>query len=153
MKGSRDQVLYTALGYVALAGIIVVVAVVLGEIVTSVAYWMPSRQLSEGDFARWFTWIVCTPALFWWIIKWFPRPSRDRVFWPALAGLFVVHVACFIEIFRRVEHWRIVWTPMLMTVEVACIFVVLEWATTRFGKHRRSKPVATHHPRLPPEAK
>jgi hypothetical protein len=84
VKGRRDQLLYTALGYIALEGIIVVVAVILGEILS----WMPTRHVSEDAFAKGFGLMVCIPALFGWVVKQEPRPRRDRILWITVAALF-----------------------------------------------------------------
>jgi cation transport ATPase len=141
MDKERNQFSYTLMGY-ALIG---VALAALGGGIMLVARWMAANHMSQDEVAKWWAWMVCTPLVFYAVIRKHPRASRDRIFWRALAALFLVHLACFAAIFRAVAHWRVVWTPMTMPLEIALIITILGWTKDHFGGHSASRKRATRH--------
>jgi len=135
MVRKRSPLIYTLMGYALLCATIMAIAVALSFGFSLI----PLYPISEDQFARWWTWAACTPALFWFVINKRPRASRNGIFWRTLAGLLVAHIVCFAWVFHAVGRWRMAWTPMTVPVEAYLMFVVLDWTRRHLGERHESR--------------
>lgn len=136
--------LYTLLGYAVLLSLLLLATAVIGGVV----YWAlrSGHMISDEAFTKWVGLTCFTVAVFGWTIKQY-RPSRhDQVFWIALGGLLVVHLAVFSVILTRVIYWRLSWFAILCILELIPITAALDWTRDRFRRHdRRNRSTDVRH--------
>ena len=128
--GRRNQLLYTLLGYVLIAAIVLVIAAGIA----AGGLWAVNHRVSDDSLIKWGGLTMNTLALFGWVIRQSRRFWRKKVFWWTMAALLVVHVAGFWVILINVERWRMFWFLVICTLEVIPMSAALDWTIDRFGR-------------------
>jgi hypothetical protein len=144
MREQRVLLLYTLLGYVVIA----VMMVVIGAVIAAAGLWTVNHHVlvSNDSLVKWGGLTINTLALFGWVIKQSRQFWRKKVFWWTIAGLLTVHLASFWVILSNVERWRLFWFFVICTLEVIPISATLDWAMDRFGGAHRSHRITASHP-------
>ena len=151
MEKPRNSVVYTVLGYIAILGILVVIAIVFGSGVVFIGRFFSEKgiAISERSVIGWSKWgglVVDSILLFGWAIKHYKRLWRNRVFWNALTLLLAVHLAVFWFMLRAVQNWQMIWFLLTWPVELALIVTVIDWSMAQFQtRHHQRRP----RPRVP----
>ena len=134
MPERRDQLIYTLLGYVSIAAIMIAI----GAVIAAVGMFAADRHVSDDSFVKWGGLTINTFAVFCWVIKQSRGLWRNRVFWWTMGGLLAVHLASFWVILMNATHWRLFWFFVICTLEVIPISATLDWTMDRFGQAHRS---------------
>ena len=130
MRVRRDQLVYTLLGYVVIAAIMVLI----GAVIAAGGLWAVNHHVSDDSFVKWGGLTINTFALFGWVIKQSRECWSKNWYWWTMTGLLTAHLASFWVILINVEHWRLFWFFVICTLEVIPISAILDWAMDRFGR-------------------
>jgi len=98
MAKKRTDLIYTLLGYIVILAILVVVVLIMGE----GAYLLLINGIrpSVDSLHKWIG-LTGSPLLtFAFAIKESTRHWHNKLFWAALTGLLIVHLACFLVLFN-----------------------------------------------------
>jgi hypothetical protein len=144
MRGNNTSgsFLYTLLGYLAILVILALITLVIGLSMYWSGFLRLMVSLPEDTAVKWIGFIVYTPVTFWIIVRVSRQRWHNKVFWWTMATLLVVHSACFWAIFRSVEHWSLLYSVVIFTIEGPIILTLANWAFEKFGKKHHPKPGA-----------
>lgn len=119
MGKKRVALIYIFLGYVVILAVLVAVALVIG----GTAYLLVSNGVkpSQESLRKWVGLTGSTVIAFGFAIKESRSHWRSKVFWTAVIGLLFVHLACFLTLFRFIQHWVILWFFVICTFEIPLI--------------------------------
>ena len=92
--------------------------------------WFYGSHASPGEHAdfRWLEFMCVTPITFGYPAKSYQRYWGRWRFWCLFAFLLVVHVSAYVFILRRVEHFGLIWFPVLNFLEWLVIYPTLDWS-------------------------
>lgn len=109
-------------------------------------YWSGFLRLmvsvSDDTAAKWIGFIVYTPPTFWIIVRGSRQRWHNKVFWWTMTSVLLAHIACFLVIFRYVEHWKPLYSLVIFMIEGPIILIVLtvsNWTFKKFGKKHHSR--------------
>ena len=120
--------------------LLIAVAVALGII------WFAYRSTGTGDesISRWGGLIVNTAILYGYVLK-EGRPFWHAwAFWLAFVAVLGLHLAVFIVILQRVEHWSVLWFLFMYPIEIPALAIVCDWAVHVTGARPRYRRNARH---------
>ena len=109
----RDFVLYVLIG----------LAVLVSALLYA-TYVPASKRISP----RWGGLVIMTLITFGYPVKWYRRYWRVWRFWCIYAFMFVAHMAAFILLLIRVEHFGGIWLAMLSPIEWAVMCPIFDRA-------------------------
>jgi hypothetical protein len=100
-----------ALGFLALCGLFVAVAVYSGH----------TGKVPVG----WFGLVGFTPIVFWVVVKSLRRYWKRPAFWTAAAGLMVLHLLAFVATLLHYPQWPLLWFIPVSMVEAGLFALIL----------------------------
>ena len=129
MAKKRTDLIYTVLGYIVILAILVVVALIMG----GGAYLLLINGIrpSVDSLHKWIGLTVSTLVTFVFAIKELRRHWHNKLFWTALTGLLIVHLACFLALFNFIQHWTVVWFFLICTFEIPLIIFLADRIVSR----------------------
>ena len=130
---ARRDLIDTFLGYAVILTILVVVAFIIGGGV----YLLVSTGIrpSRGSIIKWSGLTVFTLVTFGFAIKESRRHWHNKMFWATITSLLILHIACFLTLFRFIEHWTLVLFFVICTFEIPLIESLADRIASR-EKHR-----------------
>lgn len=133
MEKKRDALINTFIGYIAILAILVAVALVIG----GAAYLLMAHGVkpSRDSLRKWVGLTGSTLVTFGFAVKESRHYRPGRAFWVALTGLLFVHLACFLTLFRFIQHWILLWFFVICAFEIPFIGYLAGRVASRV-KHR-----------------
>jgi cell division protein FtsW (lipid II flippase) len=121
-KRLRDLGLYILIGLVVAVGLLL---------------YLPHSQTSDEEaITKWGGLAGNTLILFGYTISRHKPLRRVQSFWATLIALLIVHLAIFVPLLLRVEHWKVLWFVAMYPIETPLIDMAVYWATDRFPRAR-----------------
>lgn len=141
---SDNQGLYTLGGYLLILMAAIAGALALAGLVYFLVIEVGGGQLSHDQIVKWTGLAVFTPIVFGFVVKRNRRYWHAKVFWVVIVSLLILHIGCFLALFRFIPEWRMFWFFVVCTLEIPLV----ENLATRWMKRlRRTEIRHAHHER------